>query len=80
MNEIEREELFRLMLLGATFSNDGTIEMPDGTWGCRYCSGCGFEDYPSNTKPCRVNGHKDRFIRETCILPMTASSISLKRG
>lgn len=27
---------------------------------CFYCAGTGYEDYPSNTKPCRVEGHKER--------------------
>ena len=26
--------------------------------GCYYCAGMGYQDYPSNTKPCPIEGHK----------------------
>jgi len=77
--DIVSEELSRLVRYGARFSRDGTIEMPDGTWGCRYCSGCGYEDYPSNKKPCRIIGHADRHNRDVSFLfGNNASSISIK--
>ena len=78
MNIIQ-EELSRLARLGGILSGDGTIEMPDGTWGCRYCSGCGYEDYPSTKKPCRITGHADRHNRDVSFLfGNNASSISIK--
>ncbi len=37
---------------------DTTI-MPDG-WGCHWCVGTGYEDYPSMKKQCRISGHEER--------------------
>ena len=37
-----------------------TIVFPDGTWGCYYCAGVGYEDYPSCKIPCRIPGHKNK--------------------
>ena len=28
---------------------------------CRWCGGAGYEDYPSNRQPCRIEGHADVF-------------------
>jgi len=79
MNIVE-EELSWIARFGGKISEDGTIEMPDGTWGCRYCSGCGYEDYPSNKKPCRVSGHAGR--HECDVMSIlgngNASSINIK--
>lgn len=30
-------------------------------WGCEYCAGVGYMDYPQNKKPCPVPGHVERF-------------------
>lgn len=29
-------------------------------FGCAYCAGMGYTDYPSNTQPCPVSGHVER--------------------
>uniref|UniRef100_A0A6M3LPM7 Uncharacterized protein n=1 Tax=viral metagenome TaxID=1070528 RepID=A0A6M3LPM7_9ZZZZ len=31
--------------------------MTSEVWGCRYCSGMGYEDFPSNRVPCRIEEH-----------------------
>ena len=30
---------------------------PDGEFGCEFCAGMGYEDYPSSRIPCRMSGH-----------------------
>ncbi len=37
-------------------------------FGCSYCAGVGYEDYPLNTKPCRINSHKDRYEKNFCVV------------
>jgi len=29
-------------------------------FGCIFCAGVGYEDYPLNRKPCRMQGHSER--------------------
>lgn len=33
------------------------------TFGCEYCSGVGFTDYPSNQHPCPIPGHAKRALK-----------------
>ena len=54
------DERRHLLTHGAVFGEDGTIEMPDGQWGCCFCAGTGYENYPDQSRPCRVRGHKER--------------------
>jgi hypothetical protein len=42
--------------------------------GCQYCACTGYEDYPHNSKPCRVLGHKEKWYDD--FLPNYASSAS----
>jgi hypothetical protein len=46
-----------------------TIIAPDGTWGCQWCAGTGYEDYPTMDKPCRIEGH-ERMARQEQGLPL----------
>ncbi len=37
-----------------------TEDVGQDTFGCQYCAGVGYEDYPQCFKPCRIPGHKER--------------------
>jgi len=32
-------------------------------FGCEYCAGVGYEDYPSRKIPCRIAGHLEAHLR-----------------
>lgn len=39
----------------------GIFDYPgDQPFGCKYCAGTGFLSYPSQDKPCPIQGHADR--------------------
>ena len=44
--------------LGRPIETAEDFRQADG-FGCFYCAMTGYEDYPQNTKPCRVPGHQE---------------------
>jgi hypothetical protein len=77
---IEDDEARLLLRHGAIFRESGTIEMPDGQWGCLWCAGTGYESYPDRSTPCRVEGHRERADKELeSLLHGWGSGSSLRR-
>ena len=71
------DELRALLRAGGKVLEDGTITLPDGTWGCLYCSGAGYEDYPSRNRPCRIAGHAEKSDVESGWLFKASSGSSI---
>ena len=58
-----------------------TVIAPDGTWGCQWCAGTGYEDYPTMKTPCRISGHEKMGREEQGLdrVIMSASSLVMPK-